>query len=152
MIQLKKDLLKKSILASALFLSSIANANGVVGKWRTIDDETKKPKSIVEIVEVNGKLEGKITQLFRGPDEDQNPVCNKCTGALKDKPVLGMQIMSGFSRESDTKWVDGKILDPKNGKTYSCFVELQDGGKKLKVRGFIGFAVIGRTQIWERAE
>lgn len=122
----------------------------VVGKWKSIDDETKKPKSIIEISEKDGSITGKITQLFREPSEDQNPKCDKCSGDKKDQPILNMQIMEGFKKKSEGKWDSGKILDPKNGKTYSCKLSLTDGGKKLEVRGFIGISLLGRTQVWER--
>ncbi|MEQ1723318.1 MAG: DUF2147 domain-containing protein, partial [Pseudobdellovibrio sp.] len=115
-----------------------------------IDDETKKPKSIVEIFEQDGVLYGKIEKLFRGPDEDQNPKCDKCSGDKKDQLIIGMQILNGLKKDNDTKWSGGEILDPNNGKTYSCKVELIEDGKKLKLRGFIGFSLLGRTQVWER--
>jgi len=122
-----------------------------LGKWRSIDDETHKPKSIIEIyADTEGKLQGKIIQLFREPSEDQNPKCDKCQGDKKDQPVLGMQIMKNFSKKDPGKWTDGEILDPKNGKTYSCKLSLIEGGKKMEVRGFIGFSLLGRTQVWER--
>jgi uncharacterized protein (DUF2147 family) len=121
-----------------------------VGRWTTIDDETKKPKSVVSIWEENGKLFGKVERLFRGPNEDQNPTCIKCDGALKGKPIIGMVILRGLERDGD-KWTGGSIMDPENGKTYKCKLELEDGGKVLKVRGFIGFSLLGRTQRWPRA-
>jgi uncharacterized protein (DUF2147 family) len=134
--------------SSAVFAQDLGSA---IGKWKTIDDETKKQKSIVEVSEgSDGKLSGKIVQLFREPSEDQNPKCDKCKGDKKDQPILNMQIMQGFQKKSEGKWVDGEILDPNNGKVYSCKMTLTDGGKKLEVRGFIGFSLLGRTQVWER--
>lgn len=123
-----------------------------VGRWTTIDDETKKPKSIVEIFEKDGMLYGKIEKLFRPETEDQNPKCDKCSGDKKDQPIIGMQILNGLKKDSDIKWSGGEILDPKNGKTYSCKIELIEEGKKLQLRGYIGFSLLGRTQVWERAE
>lgn len=122
-----------------------------VGRWTTIDDETKKPKSVISIYEENGKLFGKIEKLFREPNEDQNPVCDKCEGALKNQPIIGMVIMRDLKKDDD-EWSGGTILDPGNGKTYKCKIAVEDGGKKLKVRGYIGLSLIGRTQRWVRAE
>lgn len=139
-----------SFLLTACFSLSVWAQSTPVGKWKTIDDETKQPKSIVEIFEKDGVLYGRIDKLFRNADEDQNPKCDKCSGDKKDQLILGMQILNGLKKDSDTKWEDGEILDPKNGKTYSCKVELVEDGKKLKVRGFIGFSLLGRTQMWER--
>ncbi|MCP3168186.1 DUF2147 domain-containing protein [Myxococcus qinghaiensis] len=127
-----------------------AEANAAVGRWTTIDDETKKPKSVIVISEENGKLVGKIEKLFRDPKEEQNPVCDKCQGSLKDQPIIGMTILRDLKKDDD-EWNGGTILDPANGKTYKCKIAVEDGGKKLKVRGYIGMSLLGRTQHWVRA-
>lgn len=124
----------------------------IVGKWKTIDDKTGKEKSIVEITENNGEFVGHVVQTFRPPTEDQNPKCDKCKGDLKDKPIIGLQILSKLKKKNNNQWADGEILDPNNGKTYSCKMELIENGKKLNVRGFLGFSLLGRTQTWIRAE
>jgi uncharacterized protein (DUF2147 family) len=135
-----------------LFASSaLAQEASPVGRWTTIDDETKKPKSVISIYEENGKLFGKIEKLFLEPNEKPDPVCDKCEGALKNQPILGMVIMRDLKKDDD-EWTGGTILDPNNGKTYKCKIAVEDGGKKLKVRGFIGLSLIGRTQRWVRAE
>ncbi|MGZ3768483.1 MAG: DUF2147 domain-containing protein [Bdellovibrio sp.] len=140
-----------ALIMAQLLFSAFAWAQNMspVGQWKTIDDETKQPKSIVEITEKDGKLSGKITKLFRKPEEDQNPKCDKCEGDKKDKPIVGMEIMEGLTKD-DNVWSGGHILDPKNGKTYKCKIKVIEAGKKLEVRGFIGFSLIGRTQVWER--
>jgi uncharacterized protein (DUF2147 family) len=130
--------------------SALAQEASPVGRWTTIDDETKKPRSVIAIYEENGKLFGKIEKLFREPNEEQNPVCDKCEGALKNQPILGMVILRGLKKDDD-EWTGGTILDPGNGKTYKCKVAVQDSGKKLKVRGYIGMSLLGRTQHWVRA-
>ncbi len=122
-----------------------------VGLWRTVDDETGKAKSLVKIWEKNGKLYGRIVKLINPDDGNANPNCDKCPGALKDKPVVGMTIMKGLSKDGD-EWNGGTILDPKNGKTYKVLIEVIKGGKALKVRGYIGFSLLGRTQYWHRVK
>lgn len=131
--------------------SALAQETSVVGRWTTIDDETKKPKSVITIYEEGGKLFGKIEKLFRAPNEEQNPLCDKCEGALKNQPITGMVILRDLKKDGN-EWTGGTILDPANGKTYKCKLAVEDGGKKLKVRGFIGIALLGRTQYWVRAE
>jgi uncharacterized protein (DUF2147 family) len=131
--------------------SALAQAPKAVGRWTTIDDETKKPKSVITIYEEGGKLFGKIEKLYREPNEEPNPVCDKCEGALKNQPILGMVILRNLEKDDD-EWSGGTILDPANGKTYKCKIAVEDGGKKLKVRGYIGMALLGRTQYWVRAE
>jgi|JI8StandDraft_1071087.scaffolds.fasta_scaffold23203_4 uncharacterized protein (DUF2147 family) len=143
----------KLILALSFVASfAFANSTTAAGTWKTIDDETGNVKSLVEITEADGQLTGKIVKLFRKPDEDQDPKCDKCSGDKKDKPMMGLQILWGLKKDSDTKWSGGEIMDPKKGKTYSCKMELIEDGKKLKVRGFLGFSLLGRTQTWERQE
>ncbi len=138
-------------LFASLPMEASANEATPVGLWRTIDDKTGKEKSLVRITEVNGELRGTIEKLIREPNEDQNPVCEKCSGEKKNKPVLGMMILGGLKRDGK-EWTGGEILDPNNGKTYKCKMSLDDGGKKLNVRGFIGVSLLGRTQVWLREE
>lgn len=136
-----------------LFISQIVTAQTAaqtpVGKWKTIDDETQEPKSVIEITQDSeGKLHGTIIQLFRGPDEDQDPTCDDCPGDKKDAKVIGMEIMWGLKWDKgDQDWQDGDIMDPDNGKTYDCYIAMESQ-EKLKVRGYIGFSLFGRTQYW----
>lgn len=142
--------MKRILLAITLVASMAQAQESIVGRWKTIDDETGKPKSIVEITEKDGAIVGKIERLFREPTEDQNPKCDKCSGDKKDQLIIGMQILSGLKKDGDNKWSGGDILDPKNGKTYSCKLEIIENGQKLKLRGFIGVSLLGRTQVWQR--
>lgn len=122
-----------------------AFAQTPVGTWKTIDDETGQAKSHVTIYKgKNGKLYGKVTKLLKNPGAK----CTACKGKKKDQPIEGMTIMWGLEKDDD-EWEDGKILDPKKGKTYTCKIWL-DGKNKLKVRGYIGF--LYRTQTWHRVK
>lgn len=116
-----------------------------VGFWKTIDDATNEPRAIVEIKEVDGKLFGSIVKTF--PKEGDKTICTECSGDKKDKPIVGLEIISDLKKDGD-EWNGGSILDPKNGKTYKAKISLQENGEKLKVRGFIGFSLLGRTQTW----
>jgi uncharacterized protein (DUF2147 family) len=138
----------------ALLFGALLNAQASespVGVWRTIDDKTGKEKSLVRIVEANGELRATIEKLFREPHEEPNPNCDKCPGERKNKPVLGMMIMTGL-KKSGSEYDGGEILDPANGKTYRVKMWTAEGGKKLNVRGFIGVSLLGRTQVWVREE
>lgn len=121
-----------------------------VGTWKTIDDETGQAKALIQITESGGKLEGKIIKVLKS-DDGPNPVCKKCDGERKDKPVEGMTILWGLAKDGD-EWNGGQILDPKNGKIYKAKMSLDDGGRKLNVRGYIGFSLMGRSQVWLRQE
>jgi len=122
------------------------------GYWKTIDDSSGKAKSIVKIWKENGRLKGRIEKLFVEPGEDPDPKCEECTGVRKNQKILGMEFLWRFIPE-EGRWVDGKILDPENGKIYHCSLEVLDGGKKLKVFGYIKIIFkIGRSQIWLRTD
>ena len=141
--------MKNCIVILFLFIICTLSAqNSVIGKWKTIDDETGKPKSMVEIYEKSGKIFGKVVEIFEA--ENRNRVCEKCTGDDKNVPILGMVIIRGLSKDGN-EYSNGKIIDPKNGKTYKCLLALETKDK-LKVRGYIGFSLIGRSQYWIRVK
>ena len=123
-----------------------------VGLWKTIDDKTQQPRSFVRMVEANGAFEGRVEKLLnRQPDDDPDNLCRACPAGKKDQPIVGMTILWGLKKSGDD-YRGGEILDPKNGKTYSCKMKVVDGGAKLDVRGYIGLSLIGRTQTWIREE
>jgi uncharacterized protein (DUF2147 family) len=126
-----------------------AQGNTPVGLWETIDDESNEPESYVRIWVDNGELFGKVEKLIRKPGEPSDPKCTKCAGDKKDQPILGMTILSGLRQEGEV-WTGGHILDPDNGKVYKCRIKVEEGGRKLEVRGYIGFSLIGRSQTWHR--
>ncbi|MBM55558.1 MAG: hypothetical protein CMB32_03265 [Euryarchaeota archaeon] len=130
--------------------SNLFAQSPIVGKWKTKDDETGRIKSIVEITEKNGMYYGTIVELFRLPDEDQDPYCDKCDDDRKDKRILGMEIVRDMQLNDDWVWADGTILDPKKGSVYDCEMWFEEGElNTLKVRGYIWF--VFRTQEWYRA-
>jgi uncharacterized protein (DUF2147 family) len=122
-----------------------------VGLWKTIDDNTGQPRGLVRIREVNGRYEGRVEKGFPRPDEKEPPRCEKCDGARRNQPVLGMTILWGLTKQGD-EYQGGEILDPESGKIYRAKMALSDGGKKLEVRGFIGISLLGRSQTWLREE
>ncbi len=107
------------------------------GRWKTVDDATGKVKSLVVIWEENGRLYGKIDQLVNPDPQDPDPRCIRCEGALQGRPLAGLRILWDFRKDGE-QWSGGSVLDPDNGKVYKCYLALEDGAKKLKVRGFIG--------------
>jgi len=121
-----------------------SSSQSIFGKWKTVDDETGIEQSIVEIYQEQGKAFAKIIELLEKDKKDK--LCENCKGIQKNKPIKGMIIINGLSKD-ENEWNNGKILDPKTGKEYKCFISLE-GNHKLKVRGYLGFAFIGRTQYW----
>lgn len=128
---------------------TLKGQNSVIGKWQTIDDETGKAKSIVQIFEKEKKLFGKVVALFLEPHENQDPVCEECSDHRKDQKIIGMEIISNMQWDKeDQEWKKGEILDPENGTVYDCKLWLEEG--KLKVRGYLAFFF--RTQTWNKVE
>lgn len=109
-----------------------------LGLWRTIDDKTGKPRSVVRIYEENGRLFGRIVRGFDARENER-----------RDQLLRGLLIIRNFKPDG-AEYVDGDILDPDNGKTYSARMKLEEGGRKLAVRGFVGISLFGRSQVWER--
>ncbi len=137
--------MKKLLFTFALSLVSVFSFAQIEGKWKTIDDETKEAKSIVEIFKKSdGKYYAKIVQLFQKPE---NANCVKCTDDRKNKPLVGLEIIRGLKKDG-AEFSGGTITDPKSGKTYKCLIKRE--GNKLNLRGYVGIPTIGRTQIWEK--
>ncbi|OGQ60015.1 MAG: hypothetical protein A3J24_12485 [Deltaproteobacteria bacterium RIFCSPLOWO2_02_FULL_53_8] len=145
--------MKRLLIAAVALISfnAIAQEASPAGLWKNIDDETGKPKALIRITDSNGEIKGKIEKLFRAAGEEQNPTCDKCEGSRKDQPIVGMTILWGMKPDGE-EYGGGQILDPSNGKTYKSKMAFADSNKKLKVRGYIGMPMLGRTQTWVREE
>lgn len=122
-------------------------AQDIVGTWKTIDDDTGKVKSHVQIYEKSGKYYGKVVKII-DQTRGENPLCTECEGSKKNTPILGMTIINGLEKKG-ASFKDGSILDPENGKTYDCKLWVnEDNPALLMVRGYI--LMMYRTQTWQR--
>jgi uncharacterized protein (DUF2147 family) len=119
----------------------------IAGRWVSIDDNTGKKRSVVEISVKESMATGRIVRLFRAPHEEQDPICKECTDDRKGRKVIGMDIIRGMVRKGQ-EWEGGTILDPENGKVYDCKLWVENG--VLKVRGYVAFFY--RTQSWVREQ
>ncbi len=117
------------------------------GRWRTFDDKSGKERGLMVIEDHDGTLTGRVGGIL-DPVEAAR-VCENCKDARRGQPVVGMIVMTGMRRDGG-KWDGGEILDPETGSIYHCTMELQDGGAKLNVRGYIGISLFGRSQTWLR--
>ncbi len=111
--------------------------------WKTFGDRTGEAESLVRITESGDTFIGTVIRVFSPPAETANPRCERCTGALKDQPIVGMEILRAQAGE-------GEILDPDEGRVYRATFTLQDGGARLEVRGYVGVPLFGRSQLWQR--
>jgi uncharacterized protein (DUF2147 family) len=133
--------MKSIILIICLLITTNINSQNIVGNWKILD-ENNDLKSVVQIYEDNQVYYGKIVLVT------YDNVCTTCIGKYKDKDIVDEVILKDLKKQDDS-YENGKITDPENGKTYSCYVKLIKPNK-LKLRGFIGFSLFGRTEYWYR--
>jgi len=131
----------------SLIITTAQAQTSILGKWKTIDDESNEEKSVVEIFNRDGKVHGKIVKLFRKPGEDPDPVCDECPAddSRYNKKIIGLEIIQNLVK-SDEAYAEGTILDPEDGKIYRCKIWIE--GSDLMVRGYWG--PFFRTQTWKR--
>jgi uncharacterized protein (DUF2147 family) len=148
----RNRLLQVSVLALALSTLAAASEAATAdtkpfGLWKTVDDKTGKPRGTVRIYDFNGEVFGKIESSF-DPKEIKED-CHHCPGDRKGKPMLGLVILRGLKAHGE-EYSGGDILDPDTGTLYSCKIRLIEQGTKLLVRGYLGFSLFGRSQVWLR--
>jgi uncharacterized protein (DUF2147 family) len=137
------------VLAAAMLVALAPRALAlpdITGLWETFDD-AGKPSGFVRITHAGNDYTGTIE---RGLPGEPPKFCDKCSGALKGKPLIGLQIINGAHPGEDA-YTGGEILDPFSGNTYRLRLTPSEDGQTLRVRGFIGLSLFGRTQVWHRA-
>lgn len=140
--------MNRYLILILLLFSFSGHAQDVFGQWITIDDETNEKKSVVEIFERDGKVFGKIIEIFDASKRDLP--CIKCKGTDYNKPVLGLEIIKNMKKENQY-YKKGTVVDPQNGKVYKLRLSVDENNKDvLLVRGYIGFFY--QTQYWERVK
>ena len=144
---------RRLILAGAFLVLAMGRISSAeptaVGLWEQVDERSGKAESWFRIAEHGGVYEGAIVKIFFKPGEDQNPVCDKCEGADRGKPVMGLMLIKGM-RRTGNHYEGGTITDPRDGSVYRALMELSPDGQKLEVRGYLGISLFGRSQTWNR--
>jgi uncharacterized protein (DUF2147 family) len=147
--------LQKSMIIAAVVLMGAAGLPvraaepTAAGLWEQVDDNTGRPESWFKITERNGVYVGNLVKIFVKPGEDENWVCDRCEGAEKGAPVLGLALIKGM-RRNGYSYENGTIMDPRDGSVYRALMRLSPDGSKLEVRGYLGISLFGRTQVWNR--
>ncbi len=127
-----------------------AEADKIKGIWLTGNGKAK-----VKIYDCDGKYCGKIVWLKNPYEDDGSEKLDKENpdDKLKKRPILGLHLLTDFEYDEDLEWEDGEIYDPESGKTYSCVINMdEENPNSLDVRGYIGFSLIGRTDVWTRSK
>ena len=146
--------LKHCLVAVALLLggrASSAETQTVAGVWKQIDPDTGKVGALVTLTESGGVFKGSFSKLYLDSGDDPNPLCRKCPGSQRGKPLLGLVFIDGM-RRSGSKYDGGTILDPETGTSYSANMKLSPDGNTLTVHGYVGIPLFGQSQTWKRAQ
>lgn len=140
----------KLFLIALLWCSvQMVQAQGIFGKWMTIDDRTDKPKAVVEVYKKEGRIYGKILKILE--EGKENAKCIKCKGDKRNKPIVGMRIIEGLKKYKDGEYKGKTLFDPEQAMTFRCKIWLNPkNSNELKVRGYLAF--LYRTQTWIRVE
>jgi uncharacterized protein (DUF2147 family) len=121
------------------------------GRWKVVSDVTNKPVAIMKVFEQDGEYRAMIEKILdKAPDEAPS-LCERCPGALKGQPIEGLVIMHGLKARGEG-YGGGRILDPDSGNYYRVKMSLGTDGETLRVRGYLGVSLLGRTQTWYRVE
>jgi hypothetical protein len=125
----------------------------LIGHWRAIDGESDTPYAIVEFLRTpTGTLSGFLRSVLPGADQPAAAgTCDKCTGARKGAPIVGMEIIWNLRPDGD-RFVDGSIVDPESGRIFRCLVRVFDRGGRLDLTIYERFAIFGVTEHWERSD
>ena len=131
-----------------LIITNTINSQSIFGKWYSTNEETGEIDSVIEVYKKQEKAFANIIEIKNS--ERRNAVCDLCKDKNKNKPILGLNILNGLERDGE-EWSGGTILDPRNGNVYKCYIELVQKDK-LKIRGYLGLALFGKTAYWQRAK
>ena len=143
-------------LIGAFLLSAVSSfsfAEDIIGLWQSIDDKTGAPKALVEIrKEADNTYAGKVVKLTPRAGYTPKETCVDCPPPYTNKPIIGLDVVTGLKSTDGLNYTSGRILDPNTGKLYSMKAKLSSNGKRLHLRGYLGISALGRNQIWIRAE
>lgn len=137
------------LFSSGVAAKTISATQSVAGYWKTFDDKTKKPSSIIQIQPQGEFFIGRVVKAFPVPGEQKSPLCIYCHDTDRNKPIIGLTIIKKMQCLGD-RCHGGTILDPRNGQIYRATLRLMRAGQYLRVRGYVGLALFGKTVVWQR--
>ena len=155
-VSMLNRMLIKAIVGFSIACASLTTfAASIEGYWKSIEERTGEQLSIVEIRKGNdGRYHGKIVYRYPNSHGIALTNCTKCPAPYTNKPILGLEILSGF-REDPNKadaYIDGRVLEPTSGRIYKGKAVVSGEGKRLRMRGYMGVSALGRTVVWIRTD
>jgi uncharacterized protein (DUF2147 family) len=144
------------MFAAALSLAASGGAvsadQSPVGLWQAIDSDTKEPGGWFLVSEKDGVYSAILAKMFLKPGQDPNRLCDQCKDDRHNHPWRGLELVRGMKQDPDTpdKYIDGTILDPRDGKVYSANMTVTPDGQTLILRGYLGISLLGRNEYWTR--
>ena len=138
-------------LSAAAWAAPAGGEPTAIGLWEQVDEKSGKAESWFSIAEKDGVYTGTIVKMFPKPGDPppESWRCTKCEGAEQNAPVLGLSLIKAMKRNG-LSYENGTIMDPRDGTVYRALMNLSPDGKKLEVRGYLGYALFGRSQTWNR--
>lgn len=146
------------VLCTGLCFSSFTYAADIVGTWKTIDDKSGFARAKVKISEESdGTFSGKIIEVFPIPQQSAEHIpekCLRCTGELKNKPIIGLNVIKNFklNPKKPSEYIGGSVVDPISGNIYKGKIRLSSNQNRITLRGYVGTSILGRSQTWIRSE
>jgi uncharacterized protein (DUF2147 family) len=146
-------MLKKIAILPLILCSHLAWGGDMTGLWQEYDDDTGKVNVLIRITKnADGVYEGVVEKVLNKLAKNIDPVCTICPGEMHNHPLLGLRILSGMKRKTDTVFDSGEVLDPDDGRVYPCRIQLMEDGNSLQVTGYLALAWVGQSEIWVRAK